>query len=171
MCQLYFSFWEQTISARQVSWLYCGWTGELNLFTISQNCFSTVLVLILLVVVHGMKPKVCCLPVSSIPDPLIQTHTRTHTHSDTFLHTNTYTHSCTLSHTLGHSDTQAQSHAYTHPPSDTLRITHTPAHMYTHADAWTHRCVCDCECVSECAWVHVSVCGHTVEKRDWQLHS
>lgn len=67
-----FSFWERSISARQVSWLCCGWTGELNLFTISRNCFSTVLALSLLVVVHGLQPKVCCLPVSSIPDPLIQ---------------------------------------------------------------------------------------------------
>lgn len=158
MCQLYFSFWGQTISATQVSWLYCGWTGELNLFTISQNCFSTVLVLILLVVVHGMKPKVCCLPVSSIPDPLIQTHT--HTHSDTFLHTNTYT----LLHTLTHSGTLRYTSTVTCIHTPTIRYTQNHTHSCTHAHAcrcmntqvcvWLWVCIWVCMSSCECVWSH-----------------
>lgn len=100
------TFWERTVSARQVSWLYCGWSVELNLSTISKNCFSQLSLLwACLVAVHGLPPKVCCLPASSILDPVIQSSLR-HVLAHTQTHSETQAQSCAHSHHQIHSDTR-----------------------------------------------------------------
>lgn len=96
---------------------------------------------------------------------------------DALMHTQT--HSCTLTHTHtpAHSDTLRYTSTVTctHTPSDTLKTTllHTCTQAYLCACIcmWAYVCVIVSvtEHVSECAWVHVSVCGQTVEKRDWWL--
>lgn len=93
-------FWERTVSARQVSWLYCGWSGELYLSTISQNCFSRLslpwacLALWLFMACH-QRCAACLVPV------FLTLWFRAH--SDTLGDTSTVTCTLTPSDTLRHS--------------------------------------------------------------------
>uniref|UniRef100_A0A8C1Z2S7 SMB domain-containing protein n=1 Tax=Cyprinus carpio TaxID=7962 RepID=A0A8C1Z2S7_CYPCA len=67
---------------------------------------------------------------------LTQTHTYTHTHTDTLTHSNTHTHTDTLKHThsLRHIHTHTLRHTHTH----SLKHTHSLRHIHTHTHTHTH---------------------------------